>query len=106
LACGRPAGLAALAESHQQLWGGWMHHPQRLWAPSPGHRLPVAGTAPPAWGRNTTGILKIKGLETVAWPRQPGAGQGQTGTMGGCWALGAARPPGLPGQGGPVSPPQ
>ena len=28
----------------------------------------VAGTAPSGWGGNTAGILKIKGLETVAWP--------------------------------------
>lgn len=41
----------------------------------------VAGTAPSVWGGNTTGILKIKGLETVAWPSLPwggvGARQGQ-----------------------------
>lgn len=41
----------------------------------------MAGTAPSGWGGNTAGILKIKGLETVAWPSQPwggvGARQGQ-----------------------------
>lgn len=45
---------------------------------------------------NTTGILKIKGLETVAWLRQPELGRGQTGTMEGMLSLGlttrAARP--------------
>lgn len=41
----------------------------------------MAGTAPSGWGGNTAGILKIKGLETVAWPSQQwggvGARQGQ-----------------------------
>lgn len=36
----------------------------------------VAGTAPSGWGGNTAGILKIKGLETVAWPSGRGAGWG------------------------------
>lgn len=34
----------------------------------------MAGTAPSVWGGNTTGILKIKGLETVAWLSHLGAG--------------------------------
>ena len=74
-------GLIALPELQRQLWGGRKPHPRRLWAPSPGRRRICGWHCSLGWGGNTAGILKIKGLETVAWPSRPwggvGARQGQ-----------------------------
>lgn len=66
---GSPAGPAAV---------GWPDAPPLApLGPEPRPQAELlAGTAPQAWGRNTTGILKIKGLETVAWPRQTRGGAG------------------------------
>lgn len=64
----------------------------------------MAGTAPSVWGGNTTGILKIKGLETVAWPSRPwgrvGARQGQWDAE--AWGLSTHRE--QPDHGSPILP--
>lgn len=64
----------------------------------------MAGTAPSVWGGNTAGILKIKGLETVAWPSQRwggvGARQGQWDAE--SWGLSTHRA--QPGRGSPFVP--
>lgn len=64
----------------------------------------MAGTAPLGWGGNTAGILKIKGLETVAWLSQlwggVGARQGQWDVE--AWRLSTRRE--QPGQGSPILP--
>lgn len=75
---------------------GWPDAPPGASGPKPRPQAHCGWHFSLGSGPNATGTLKIKGLETVAWLRQSELGWGQTGTMGGCWALGlatrAARP--------------
>lgn len=62
---------------------GWPDAPPGASGPEPRPQARCGWHCSLGSGRNTTGILKIKGLETVAWLRLPELGRGQTGTMGG-----------------------
>lgn len=63
---------------------GWPDAPPGASGPKPRPQARCGWHCSFGSGTNTTGILKIKGLETVAWLGQPVLGRGQTGTMGGC----------------------
>lgn len=60
---------------------GWPDAPPGASGPKPRPQARCGWHCSLGSGRNTTGILKIKGLETVAWLGQPELGRGQTGTM-------------------------
>lgn len=86
-----PAGqLASKPSQNCPAAAGWPDAPPGASGPEPRPQARCGWQCSLGLGTNTTGILKIKGLETVAWLGQPELGRGQTGTMGGCRALGLA----------------